>query len=128
MGVLSTIFTWWNGPGVGTRLVTRRTGREVGRDARGNIYYASKAAAEDRRWVIYAGPPEASDVPPEWHAWLHRQVDAPPSERPLKARVWERPWIPNATGTPLAHAPSGSLSMAGKRSRASDDYEAWSPE
>ena len=128
MGVLSTIFTWWNGPTVGTRLFTSRFGREVGRDARGNIYYGSKSASEGRRWVIYAGAPEASEVPPEWHAWLHRLVDATPAELPLKARIWEKSWVPNATGTPLAHAPSGSLGMAAKRARSTGDYEAWSPE
>lgn len=127
MGLLSTIFTWWNGPTVGTRLFTRRHGREVGRDGFGNIYYGSKGG-EGRRWVIYAGAPEASVVPPEWHAWLHRQIDATPAEAPLKPRVWEKAWLPNATGTTLAHAPSGSLDRAATRAKATSDYEAWSPE
>ena len=128
MGILSNIFTWWHGPGLGTRLVGWRTGVEAGRDDQGNIYYTSKAGCRARRWVIYNGTPEASRVPPEWHIWLHKTVDTTPSEAPLKARVWEKPWIPNATGTPLAHRPSGSLAVAAQRAKTSGDYEAWSPD
>lgn len=128
MSILSTIFTWWHGPGLGTRLVGWRTGREVGRDAQGNVYYASKAGRRERRWVIYNGMPEASRVPPEWHIWLHKTVDTTPDEAPLKARVWEKPWIPNATGTPAAHRPSGSLAVAATRAKTTGDYEAWSPD
>ena len=119
------IFTWWHGPGIGTRLTTRAIGREVGRDGAGNIYYTS---AKGRRWVIYNGEPEASRVPPEWYLWLHKSVDMLPSEPPLRPRVWEKPWVPNLTGTASAHAPSGSLAVTGKRARATGDYEAWSPE
>ena len=132
MGLLTSIFTWWNGPTLGTRLFTRRFGREVGQDAAGNVYFASKIGAKgvERRWVMYNGVPEASRVPPEWHMWLHRTVDTTPDERPMRPRVWEKPWVPNLTGTPQAHAPSGSLSMtaSGTRARATGDYEAWSPE
>jgi NADH:ubiquinone oxidoreductase subunit len=119
------IFTWWHGPGIGTRLATRFTGREVGRDAEGNVYYTS---SKGRRWVIYNGEPEASRIPPEWYLWLHKSVDTLPSELPLRPRVWEKPWVPNQTGTAGAHAPSGSLAVTGKRARATGDYEAWSPE
>jgi NADH:ubiquinone oxidoreductase subunit len=125
---LGSIFTWWHGPGLGTRLVGWRTGREVGRDGYGNIYYVSRAGRRPRRWVIYNGDPEASRIPPEWHLWLHKTVDTTPDEAPLKARVWEKPWVPNLTGTPAAHRPSGSLAVTATRARTTGDYEAWSPE
>ena len=36
-----------------------------------------------KRWVVYAGAPEASMVGPEWHAWLHHLTDEPlPSDEP----------------------------------------------
>lgn len=127
MGI-GSIFTWWHGPGLGTRLVGWRTGREVGRDAQGNIYYVAKAGRRERRWVIYNGEPEASRVPPEWHLWLHKTVDTTPDEAPLRARVWEKPWVPNLTGTPAAHRPSGSLAVAATRAKTTGDYEAWIPE
>lgn len=127
MGI-GSIFTWWHGPGLGTRLVGWRTGREVGRDAHGNIYYVAMTGRRQRRWVMYNGEPEASRIPPEWHLWLHKTVDTTPDEAPLKARVWEKPWVPNLTGTPAAHRPSGSLAVTAARARTTGDYEAWSPE
>lgn len=126
MSWLKTIFTWWNGPTLGTWLHTRRTGVEVGRDDQANVYYRSKKG--DRRWVIYSGDVEASLTPPEWHMWLHRQSATPPSETPLPAKTWEKPWQPNLTGSLGAHAPSGSLHASGVRARATGDYEAWVPE
>ena len=126
MSWLKTIFTWWHGPTFGTWLFTRRAGVEVGRDADGNVYYRSKKG--DRRWVVYNGPVEASRTPPEWHMWLHRQIQTPPSEKPLPTKAWEKEWQPNPTGTVHAHAPSGSLIMSGRRARATGDYEAWIPE
>ena len=103
MSVLKTIFTWWNGPGIGTRIFTARHGVEVGRDVQGNIYYSSGTGAAQRRWVIYNGEPEASRIPPEWHLWMHKTVNEPPSALPAP-RVWERAatrgdysaWTPDA--------------------------------
>ena len=129
MGILTNIFTWWHGPGLGTRILTRRHGVEVGRDGEGNIYYRRGAGAKERRWVIYnGGTPEASRIPPEWYLWMHKTVALPPTEAPLVPRVWERPWAPNATGTNAAYLPSGSLDAPGVRARATGDYRAWSPD
>lgn len=126
MSWLKTIFTWWHGPTLGTWLNTRLSGVEVGRDDQGSVYYRSKKG--DRRWVVFAGDVEASRTPPEWHMWLHRQSATPPSETPLPAKAWEKPWQPNPTGSLAAHAPSGSLHASGVRARATGDYEAWVPE
>ncbi len=128
MGLLLNIFTWWHGPGLGTRITTWWTGKEVGRDSQGSIYYRSGAGRKERRWVIYNGVPEASRIPPEWHSWMHKTVSLPPSEAPLLLRVWEIPWTPNATGTLAAHVPAGSLDAGGKRAKATGDYRAWTPE
>ena len=129
MGLWSSIFTWWNGATIGTRLFTSRFGTEVGRDDLGNIYYASRRGEPgERRWVVYHGVAEASRVPPEWHSWLHKTVSTTPAERPLKPRVWEKPWVPNLTGTPLAYAPSGALGVASDRARTRGDYQPWTPD
>mgnify|MGYP000352491397 CR=1 FL=1 len=66
MGILSKIFTWWDGATIGTHLwASRVKGEHVGTDASGNKYY--RAATKDtgkrdgsytsreKRWVIYAG-------------------------------------------------------------------------
>jgi NADH:ubiquinone oxidoreductase subunit len=111
-----------------TRLITWRQGALVGTDGEGNRYYqtrAPRAGARRRRWVVYAGQPDASKVPPEWHAWLHHTVDAPLARLD---RPWIRPHQPNLTGTSLAYRPAGSQHRGGRRAAATGDYQPWSPE
>jgi len=114
------------GATVGTRLMTWWKGELVGEDRFGNRYYREKGGGR-RRWVIYNGIPEASKVPPEWHAWLHRTVDAPPDAN-APAPVWLQEHLPNLTGTDAAYLPPGSLQHGGKRAHATGDYEPWRPE
>jgi len=112
------------GATIGTRLMTWWKGERVGEDTFGNVYYREKGGR--RRWVIYKGRPEASKVPPAWHAWLHHIVDVPPTDDYQPAE-WEKPHVPNLTGTPHAYRPSGSLLEGGRRRQATGDYEAWRP-
>jgi NADH:ubiquinone oxidoreductase subunit len=126
MGLLKQIFTWWDGATITTGIHVRRHGRKVGTDALGNLYYASKKGG--RRWVIYNGPNDASRIPPEWHAWMHHQIDGPPGESlPPPPRFLRAP-TPNLTGTPLAYRPPGALERGAQRAAASGDYEAWTPD
>jgi len=118
------VFTWWNGQTLNTQLWTWRKGRAVGVDAQGNRFYQTRNGK--RRWVIYNGEAEASRVSPEWHGWLHHTFDAPPTESPLAHKSWERPHVPNMTGTGLAYVPPGSIRRADPVVR--KDYEAWVPE
>ena len=116
------------GMDLGTRLFTLLKGRRVGTDATGNIYYQERRQRPGhrlRRWVMYAGAPEASLVPPEWHAWLHYTTDQPLAER--NRRPWEKPHLPNPTGTPASYRPPGHDYRGGERARATGDYEAWTP-
>jgi NADH:ubiquinone oxidoreductase subunit len=130
---LLLFFTWWNGATFGTLLWTRRYGELVGEDEAGNRYYRSKGGAIDpsllfeRRWVIYNGVAEASAIPPAWHAWMHHIVDVPPTAETYRAREWEKPHLPNLTGTPFAYRPPGSTLNAGHRPQATGDYKAWVP-
>ena len=126
MGFWSTIFTWWNGATVGTSYFTWRNGRQVGSDLYGNLYYEGKK--DGRRWVIYNGPNDASRIPPDWYAWMHRQIDGLPDEAlPPRPKFLKDP-TPNLTGTPMAYRPSGALERGGQRAAASGDYQAWTPE
>ena len=104
-------------------------GRFVGTDQFGNKYYRGKIRAgytRERRWVVYSsGHAEASEVPPEFHGWLHHQNDVFPSEDKGFRKAWIKPYEPNKTGTTLAYRPAG---YDGKRPRATGDYEAWTPE
>lgn len=121
---IKRIFTWWDGETYGTQLFTWRRGERVGEDEAGNVFY--RTADDSRRWVIYNGEPEASRVSPEWHGWLHRTWDEPPTDKPLAHKAWEKPHQENLTGTVAAYAPEGSIRRAAPEARS--DYEAWSPE
>ncbi|MBM1219545.1 NADH:ubiquinone oxidoreductase subunit NDUFA12 [Ponticoccus sp. SC2-23] len=122
--LFTRIFTWWQGQTLNTQLFTWRKGEKVGEDAEGNIYYRN--ADDSKRWVIFNGEAEASRVNPDWHGWLHRTWNEPPTERPLPHKSWEKPHVPNLTGTAAAYAPAGSIRNADPAPRS--DYEAWTPE
>jgi len=136
MGFLSKIFTWWDGATIGTMLDSARHGDKVGTDAQGNTYFRAKKpfpkghpwAGRERRWVIYTGANDASNVPAEWHGWLHGTFDGVPESFLPPPRIWEADYTPNATGTANAYRPQGALENGGVRARATGDYEPWSPE
>jgi NADH:ubiquinone oxidoreductase subunit len=115
---------------IGTKLFTFFHGTEVGRDADGNRYFTERkrrpGRPRQRRWVMFAGAEEATAVPPEWHAWLHYTTESPLPDTGRKA--WQKPHLPNLTGTPLGYRPPGHDYQGGRRAPATGDYEAWSPE
>lgn len=129
MGILKTIFTWWDGATFGTQLFTRRKGSRVGTDSLGNVYFqgGTDVHGNPRRWVIYAGANDASRVPPEWHGWLHGTLAETPDKALPPVRPWQAEPRPNMTGTREAYKPAGALEAGGKRAAATGDYEAWSP-
>ena len=126
---LAQFFTWWNGQTLGTRFHTWRLGKRVGEDELGNAYYEGGTDSEGRtrRWVIYNGYSEASKVPPGWHGWIHHRVDVPPVEENYRPLAWQKAHEPNATGTPAAYRPKGSVLSSGSRPQVTGDYDAWTP-
>lgn len=124
MGLMAEIFTWWSGQTIGTRFSTWRGGELVGEDEIGNKFYRSSDGK--KRWVIYRDEAEASKVSPQWHGWLHKTYDEPPTVDPLPTKTWEKPHLPNLTGTGMEYRPSGSISNG--QSKPASDYEAWVPE
>ena len=130
MSVLSSIFTWWTGATIGTRFYGLRGKARMGEDSLGNIYYEGGTDTHGwkRRWVIYAGANDASRVPPEWFSWLHHQMDDIPDRALPRARRWQKPPVPNMTGTALAYRPQGALEKGGERAAVTGDYEAWTPD
>jgi NADH:ubiquinone oxidoreductase subunit len=127
MGWLANAFTWWNGASWGTSIVTRRHGKEVGRDEDGNLYFQHKDDPK-RRWVIYAGNNDGSRVPPGWQSWLRGTIDELPEQGLPPRRAWEKEFVPNLTGSGEAWRPSGSLRAQGKRAASTGDYSAWTPD
>ena len=126
MGFFKNLFTWWEGATLGTALYSWRNGEKAGTDLLGNVYYRSKRG--DRRWVIYNGSNDASRIPPEWYAWMHRQIDDVPDKALPSAPKFLAEPTPNLTGTAGAYRPSGSLERGARRQAASGDYQAWTPE
>ena len=115
----------------GTWIFTRLFGEEVGGDDAGNIYYRERKprpGRRQRRWVIYAGSPDGSAVPPEWQGWLTHMLAGTPTDKPPVERPWLRPHEANATGTAQAWRPPGALIAGGRRGPATGDYEPWTPE
>lgn len=117
---------------IGTRIFTWLNGSAVGTDSAGNRYFTEKrprppgdVRGRTKRWVVYAGVPDASAVPAEWHSWLHYTTDAPIPDTGRKP--WQKPHLANATGTPTSYRPHGHDYSGGKRVASSTDYEAWTP-
>ncbi|WP_353184075.1 NADH:ubiquinone oxidoreductase subunit NDUFA12 [Bosea sp. (in: a-proteobacteria)] len=133
MKLLLQVFTWWNSQTIGTRFHTWRFGERVGEDEFGNVYYRTKGGAKDkalgfqRRWVIYNGPIEASNIPAGWNGWLHHTVDVAPSEESYPPRDGRPPPRKNWTGTPRAYRPPGAPLGDGAGPPATGDYQAWTP-
>lgn len=120
---------------IGTKLYTFLFGELVGEDKFGNKYYRSKKKSEgfhigkpktERRWVIYNGMDEPSKVPPEWHGWIHFITDKTPKKN-IEKHKWQKPHVPNLTGTKGAYFPPGDPRNTGVRKKVSGDYEAWDP-
>jgi NADH:ubiquinone oxidoreductase subunit len=114
---------------IGTRLFTWLKGEFIGEDEFGNRYYQERGQSNPwrrRRWVVYEGEVEASRVPPAWHGWLHYTVDRPPAGR-IPTWPWQKPHLPNLTGTRAAYRPPGHDLQGGKRAAATGDYEPWKP-
>ncbi|HCK33144.1 MAG TPA: NADH:ubiquinone oxidoreductase subunit NDUFA12 [Rhodospirillaceae bacterium] len=114
-------------------LTIWQNGKLVGEDGMGNRYFEGKARPgyyKPRRWVKPKDKKsyDSSQVPPEWHGWLHHQTNiVPNAEDPSFRKEWQKPHISNKTGTIAAYRPKGHVLNGGQRAKASGDYEAWSP-
>ncbi|KAK6176394.1 hypothetical protein SNE40_014687 [Patella caerulea] len=100
-----------------------KSGRLVGEDGFGNKYYENKSYFMGRsRWVDYSLAVnldyDASQVPPEWHRWLHYIADEPPTEAQLVKRKWMINHSENPTGTDKIYVPYSTVKPK---------VQAWSP-
>ncbi len=132
MSMVTEIFSWWGGNTWGTRLFTWRKGQQVGEDDFGNRYFLQRKGVGPlgvpARWVIYKTMSEASQVPPDWHGWLHHTVDELPTSVAYHPKPWQKPHVMNMTGTAAAYRPEGSIMGASKRAKTTADYQSWKPD
>ncbi|KAI0034422.1 NDUFA12-domain-containing protein [Vararia minispora EC-137] len=90
-----------------------KAGTLVGKDQFGNRYFENLNPEDEvpgrHRWVDFAQHEyHASQVPPEWHAWLSHIRKQPPAEDPVmqaSSPPWKAPWVENLTGTRGAYRP-----------------------
>ena len=111
------IFIWWNQDTLGTKLKTIFSGKLVGTDSSGNKYYESK---NGKRWVIYNDEIDASKIPNEWYSWIHFTSNKIENNHDLKKYKWQKPHLPNQTGTKNAHHPNKNNDEIKKK------YQTWS--
>ncbi len=115
---------------LGTKIYTWLKGNLVGSDDLGNKYYCSCKDYKDlkaKRWVIFNGEIEASNIPPHWHAWLHKSIDNPPLDYSHKYK-WQKNHKPNMTGTSEAYFPSSHpLSKNYDPEKKEEEYKSWTP-
>jgi len=100
--IFKQIFTWWNQQTLGTRIQTFFFGKFVGKDFFGNKYYESK---KGKRWIIYKDEIDASKIPNEWYSWIHFTKNKIENPNKIKKYEWQKPHLPNQTGTKDAYHP-----------------------
>ncbi|KAI8914402.1 NADH ubiquinone oxidoreductase subunit NDUFA12-domain-containing protein [Gorgonomyces haynaldii] len=78
-----------------------RTGALIGVDVHGNEYYENRKDISNRdRWVIYnKWDYDGSQVPPQWHQWLHKISDDVPTDKTVPTPFYEPAHFENMTGT-----------------------------
>ncbi|XP_054163162.1 probable NADH dehydrogenase [ubiquinone] 1 alpha subcomplex subunit 12 [Oppia nitens] len=92
------------------RMDDLKMGTLVGTDKFGNKYYENNEYFHGRnRWVYYSDDShldyDASQIPAEWHQWLHYTTDIPPSVQPPVRHKWMIDHTPNYSGTALQYVP-----------------------
>lgn len=109
----------------------------VGEDRMGNRYYEIKGVLETQsrmRWVEPANTKtyDGSAVPPEWHNWLHRMTDVPPTKRTGFTAVepkFKKDHRENPTGSQRAFLQPGHfLNPSFRTSKNAQKVEYWSPQ
>ncbi|KAI9330786.1 NADH ubiquinone oxidoreductase subunit NDUFA12-domain-containing protein [Zopfochytrium polystomum] len=78
-----------------------KSGKLVGKDEFGNEYYENRNDPVFRgRWVLYSKwNVDASQVPAEWHHWLHSMTDDVPTAETVPKPFFARRHTENVTGS-----------------------------
>lgn len=104
--------------------------RAVGQDKFKNRFFEDKMETYGRdRWVEYVDDrnPDSLKITPEWHAWLHHNTDAPPSEKPLPKPAYQAEGSGNPTGTRDAYVPPHHRLSKRFDGSAVEKFESWRP-
>lgn len=79
------------------------------------------------RWVVYANTSDyaGSQIPPEWHAWIHYIGDNDPVSQPPPKRKFDIAFQNNPTGTTERYLPKGSWENPEQRNWSKHQF--WQP-
>lgn len=72
----------------------------VGEDEYGNKYYELSRKdylGRKKRYCLFFGAPEASKIPPEWHLFMHHQIDAKDVIKTPRRYIWQKMFLPDLT-------------------------------
>ncbi|EDV25222.1 NADH dehydrogenase [ubiquinone] 1 alpha subcomplex subunit 12 [Trichoplax sp. H2] len=106
--VLTRPTGWYWGISKMFRECVIKFGALVGEDKYGNKYYENKNYFVARhRWVDYKDwwKYDASDIPAEWHRWIHFMTDDPPTIDPPVERKFLSGHKSNMTGSYREYVP-----------------------
>lgn len=102
----------------------------VGEDTLKNRFFEDKTLTYGRhRWVEYVdgSTPDSLKITPDWHAWLHHNIDVPPSQQPLPEPTYKKEASGNPTGTADAYVPPHHRLNSKFHGGAGEKYESWKP-
>jgi len=96
--------------GILYRTDTLKQGRLVGTDEFGNRYFENNEySVPKNRWVVYSRQVwldyDGSQVPSEWHRWLHHIGDHPPTTHPPEQHRWLMKHESNRSGLSGEYTP-----------------------
>ncbi|KAM3589625.1 hypothetical protein VKS41_000483 [Umbelopsis sp. WA50703] len=96
-------------------------GALIGTDSVGNKYFENNDEIYGReRWVEYASnDPDPAQITPDWHMWLNKFVQEPPTEMNIEPKKFFGEPTPNFTGTRNAYVPYNTVRPK---------YNAWEPQ
>lgn len=101
-----------------------RVGTKIGEDKYGNTYYENKSYFMGRSRFVdfpYKGRLEfdGSQIPPEWHRWMHYMTDDPPTSTPPTQQKFSIDHIKNTSGSNDCYVPYSTTKPK---------IEAWKPQ
>lgn len=102
----------------------------VGEDHFRNRFFEDVTESYGRdRWVEYGDHWnfDSLKITPEWHAWLHHNIDTPPSKQSLPEPTYKVAASGNQTGTRNAYVPPHHRLSKKYEGFASEKYETWDP-
>ena len=96
------------------RIYLKFRGTEVGEDQYGNKYFELKRVdsfGRKKRYCLYSGLVEASKIAPEWHPFMHYQIEAKEVPKNIRSYKWQKLALPDLTLSDVKYLPKNHPSF-----------------